>query len=85
LARTKRAKPARRRRDGAGAHSQKRASAPAAAGAGAGDWIASGQRPAHWQELANDHALYRCQCGFVFESPVSTSVTCPHCGGTQAW
>ncbi len=35
--------------------------------------------------LTNDAAMYHCQCGFVFEAPVSTSVGCPHCGGTQAW
>ena len=35
--------------------------------------------------LTNDEAVYHCQCGFVFEAPVSTSVGCPHCGGTQAW
>jgi hypothetical protein len=29
--------------------------------------------------------MYTCHCGFVFEAPVSTSVGCPHCGGTQAW
>jgi hypothetical protein len=32
-----------------------------------------------------DLAVYRCACGFVFEAQVSTSVGCPHCGGTQAW
>jgi hypothetical protein len=32
-----------------------------------------------------DRAAYRCSCGCVFEAPVSTSVGCPHCGGTQAW
>lgn len=32
-----------------------------------------------------DEAMYACQCGFVFEAPVSTSVGCPHCGDTQAW
>src|SRR5205807_9246620 len=35
--------------------------------------------------LTNDQAVYHCQCGFVFEAPVSTSVGCPHCGSTQAW
>ena len=34
---------------------------------------------------SQDTALYNCQCGFVFEAHVSTSVGCPHCGGTQAW
>jgi predicted Zn-ribbon and HTH transcriptional regulator len=24
-------------------------------------------------------------CGFQFQAPVSTSVTCPHCGSPQAW
>ena len=32
-----------------------------------------------------DHAAYRCSCGYVFEAPVSTTVGCPHCGGAQAW
>ena len=32
-----------------------------------------------------DQAVYSCGCGFVFEAQVSTSVGCPHCGGTQAW
>jgi hypothetical protein len=34
---------------------------------------------------SQDRALYTCGCGYVFEAPVSTSVGCPHCGGTQAW
>ncbi|HEU4975176.1 MAG TPA: hypothetical protein VFT50_08805 [Baekduia sp.] len=32
-----------------------------------------------------DHALYRCQCGYQFEASVSASVACPHCGSGQAW
>jgi hypothetical protein len=32
-----------------------------------------------------DHALYTCSCGMVFDAPVSTSVSCPHCGAPQAW
>jgi hypothetical protein len=32
-----------------------------------------------------DHALYRCACGFAFEAAVSTTVACPHCGTGQAW
>jgi hypothetical protein len=32
-----------------------------------------------------DHALYRCQCGYQFEADVSASVACPHCGVGQAW
>ncbi len=42
-------------------------------------------RAASQPRLANDHAFYNCQCGYVFQAPVSTSVGCPHCGGTQAW
>ncbi len=34
---------------------------------------------------SQDQALYNCQCGLVFEAPVSTSVGCPHCGSPQAW
>ena len=43
--------------------------------------------PHRRQELGpqQDQALYSCSCGFVFEASVSTSVGCPHCGGTQAW
>jgi hypothetical protein len=32
-----------------------------------------------------DRASYCCSCGCVFEASVSTTVGCPHCGGTQAW
>jgi hypothetical protein len=32
-----------------------------------------------------DRASYACGCGLVFDAPVSTSVSCPHCGGLQAW
>jgi hypothetical protein len=32
-----------------------------------------------------DQALYTCQCGYIFEAVVSTSVDCPHCGSAQAW
>jgi hypothetical protein len=32
-----------------------------------------------------DLAAYCCACGCVFEAAVSTTVGCPHCGGTQAW
>jgi len=35
--------------------------------------------------VTEDLAVYTCQCGFVFEALVSTSVDCPHCGGSQAW
>ena len=32
-----------------------------------------------------DNAQYTCSCGYVFSAAVSTSVTCPHCGTSQAW
>jgi predicted Zn-ribbon and HTH transcriptional regulator len=32
-----------------------------------------------------DVASYSCGCGYVFAAPVSTSVSCPHCGASQAW
>jgi hypothetical protein len=32
-----------------------------------------------------DQAHYSCSCGLAFEAPVSTSVSCPHCGTGQAW
>jgi hypothetical protein len=32
-----------------------------------------------------DLAAYTCSCGYAFEAAVSTTVGCPHCGGTQAW
>jgi hypothetical protein len=45
--------------------------------------------PPHARERAaggpEDRARYHCQCGFVFEDAVTTSVGCPHCGRAQAW
>lgn len=32
-----------------------------------------------------DSALYVCRCGAAFQSAVSASVKCPHCGELQAW
>jgi hypothetical protein len=32
-----------------------------------------------------DQASYSCQCGCLFSAPVSTTVSCPHCGVAQAW
>jgi len=34
---------------------------------------------------SQDTAVYNCECGFVFEEHVSTTVGCPHCGQAQAW
>jgi rubrerythrin len=33
----------------------------------------------------DDRAVYTCSCGYLFEAPVTASVTCPHCGSPQAW
>jgi rubrerythrin len=32
-----------------------------------------------------DQASYICECGYLFAAPVSTTVSCPHCGTPQAW
>jgi hypothetical protein len=37
------------------------------------------------EPATEDQAMYSCECGFVFQATVSTSVGCPHCGGSQAW
>ena len=83
LVRPKRVESIRRRRE----TSERRVAArstPAGAAAPVHEhW--SGDHRWNGQRLANDRALYTCQCGYVFEAPVSTSVGCPHCGGTQAW
>ena len=36
-------------------------------------------------ETSLDVATYQCECGFVFEAEVLTTVSCPHCGNAQAW
>jgi predicted Zn-ribbon and HTH transcriptional regulator len=32
-----------------------------------------------------DEASYTCDCGYVFQAPVSTTVACPHCEAQQPW
>lgn len=32
-----------------------------------------------------DRACYSCGCGYLFEAPVSTTVSCPHCDALQDW
>jgi len=32
-----------------------------------------------------DTALYHCDCGYIFDAPVSTTVRCPHCDSPLAW
>jgi hypothetical protein len=63
--------------------------------AGEGDRPAGGEQPAgegdrpavERRDLdpSQDAAVYSCDCGMVFAGPVSTSVSCPHCGARQAW
>jgi hypothetical protein len=33
----------------------------------------------------DDTETHSCECGYVFEAAVSTTVACPHCGASQAW
>ena len=42
-------------------------------------------RPRRPEPATQDQAMYSCECGFIFRAAVSTSVGCPHCGGSQAW
>jgi hypothetical protein len=35
--------------------------------------------------VPEDSALYTCECGEGFTAAVTTCVTCPSCGGGQAW
>jgi hypothetical protein len=55
---------------------------PAVAGGGPCDQAAQRVRDAGGPL---DSAVYTCGCGLFFSAPVSTSVTCPHCGAGQAW
>ena len=32
-----------------------------------------------------DHALYRCACGYTFHASVEAGVHCPNCGTEQSW
>ena len=83
LARTKTgASRIRRRREGRPGRSAESAAAPNTAPEKTQTTGVTRRREAGGSE---DHAVYTCQCGFVFEALVSTSVDCPHCGGSQAW
>jgi hypothetical protein len=91
LVRSKRGESAgRRRRLRPARRSDERAAATATTDVSAGSDPALSAKPAtpgRRRELGpvQDQALYTCECGFVFKAAVSTSVGCPHCGGTQAW
>lgn len=69
----------RRWRQGRGAHAATRRDAGTGTAA-----QAEGAR-VHEAGPPQDQAVYTCQCGYVFEATVSTSVDCPHCGSAQAW
>jgi hypothetical protein len=32
-----------------------------------------------------DHAVYGCSCGQIFEAHVTAAVACPRCGDSQPW
>ncbi|HMJ33416.1 MAG TPA: hypothetical protein VK501_05840 [Baekduia sp.] len=51
----------------------------------AGDHHLQAERRHRASVAPEDHAHYGCSCGFQFQAPVSTSVSCPHCGTAQAW
>jgi hypothetical protein len=84
LVRPKRVETIRRRRQASGRRPAERP-APAASSPASAEYPIGHENPPDKHRLATDHALYNCQCGYVFQAPVSTSVGCPHCGGTQAW
>lgn len=82
---TRRQREASSGRGGRGSDSSVRRNEPAA-----GARTITAEQPAapqHRREagISEDHALYTCECGFVFRALVSTSVDCPHCGSSQAW
>jgi hypothetical protein len=72
----------RRHRDGQPARVANRNTAPAAA---VTTEITPALRRRREAGGLQDEAVYTCECGLVFHAPVSTTVGCPHCGGTQAW
>jgi hypothetical protein len=48
----------------------------------------TGRRPEDVARRAGgpqDTALYRCECGHLFEAAVSASARCPDCGADQTW
>jgi hypothetical protein len=47
--------------------------------------IAASPRERFDLDPIQDVALYNCCCGLVFEAEVKTAVSCPQCGGEQAW
>jgi hypothetical protein len=59
--------------------------APSAAGAAAAGHAAAIDTGRRDLDPSLDTAVYNCHCGYVFESPVQTSIDCPHCGDAQAW
>jgi rubrerythrin len=74
---------ARRRREDLRAHALRR-SGEQNLGGGEQNLGGGEHRPRERGPL-QDHAVYSCHCGYVFEAAVSTTVGCPNCGGEQAW
>ena len=62
-----------------------RAGRPARSLEPAADTASRERRRRREQGPLQDHAVYSCECGYVFVAIVSTSVSCPHCGSHQAW
>ena len=95
LVRSKRSSGVRRRREGYRGSSPDQLAAPASPPAPVkvrppvailtGSEVRRERGTCMGRPLTNDQAMYTCECGFVFEAPVSTSVGCPHCGSAQAW
>jgi hypothetical protein len=82
-ARTRVEPPAREAAARAGASEAVRPDATAASEPDVVRAVAEGRAP---RALApQDHAMYTCQCGYVFKAAVTTSIGCPHCGRSQAW
>ena len=75
-------RPARRQRGDSRTHAPVRAPQRPAEPTITAD---SGEGRARERGPLQDHAIYSCQCGYVFQAAVSTTVGCPHCGGDQAW
>ena len=77
LVRSKQRERSARRRQVRGDHGAERLSAASPS--------APAAREARHGGPSQDRALYTCECGYVFEALVTTSVGCPHCARTQAW
>lgn len=75
----------RRRRDGQSRLTEHPETCAAGRDLNEGSSLTAADRRRREAGASEDQAVYTCSCGFVFSAPVSTSVDCPHCGGSQAW